>query len=100
MIINRIYEHQNLLSLLPVSFLVGLRTYQLSVYDYAGLARRRENLMTPVLKLFLATLPTALAFMYIYCGYNPPLHIWVNIFKGNKTKQMTTAIAELHFPFN
>ena len=28
MIINRIYEHQNLLSLLHVSFLVGLRTYQ------------------------------------------------------------------------
>jgi hypothetical protein len=28
MIINRIYEHQNLLSLLPVYFLVGLRTYQ------------------------------------------------------------------------
>ena len=28
MIINRIYEHQNLLSLLLVSFLVGLRTYQ------------------------------------------------------------------------
>jgi len=27
-IINRIYEHQNLLSLQPVSFLVGLRTYQ------------------------------------------------------------------------
>ena len=29
MIINRIYEHQNLLSLQLVSFLVGLRTYQL-----------------------------------------------------------------------
>ena len=28
MIINRIYEHQNLLSLQLVSFLVGLRTYQ------------------------------------------------------------------------
>jgi hypothetical protein len=28
MIINRIYEHQNLLSLQPFSFLVGLRTYQ------------------------------------------------------------------------
>ena len=28
LIINRIYEHQNLLSLQPVSFLVGLRTYQ------------------------------------------------------------------------
>jgi hypothetical protein len=28
MIINRIYEHQNLLSLELVSFLVGLRTYQ------------------------------------------------------------------------
>jgi len=28
MIINRIYEHPNLLSLLLVSFLVGLRTYQ------------------------------------------------------------------------
>ena len=28
MIINRIYETQNLLSLQPVSFLVGLRTYQ------------------------------------------------------------------------
>ena len=27
-IINRIYEHQNLLSLQLVSFLVGLRTYQ------------------------------------------------------------------------
>jgi arginine utilization protein RocB len=29
MIINRIYETQNLLSLQLVSFLVGLRTYQL-----------------------------------------------------------------------
>ena len=28
MIINRIYEHQNLLSLYLVSFLVGLSTYQ------------------------------------------------------------------------
>ena len=28
MIINRIYEHQNLLSLYLLSFLVGLRTYQ------------------------------------------------------------------------
>jgi hypothetical protein len=28
MIINRIHEHQNLLSLQLVSFLVGLRTYQ------------------------------------------------------------------------
>ena len=28
MIINRIYEHQNLLSLSLVSFLLGLRTYQ------------------------------------------------------------------------
>jgi hypothetical protein len=28
MIINRIYENQNLLSLFLVSFLVGLRTYQ------------------------------------------------------------------------
>ena len=28
MIINRIYEHQNLLSPRLVSFLVGLRTYQ------------------------------------------------------------------------
>ena len=28
MIINKIYEHQNLLSLELVSFLVGLRTYQ------------------------------------------------------------------------
>jgi len=28
MIINRIYEHQNLLSLYVVSYLVGLRTYQ------------------------------------------------------------------------
>ena len=28
MIINRIYEHQNLMSLYLVSFLVGLKTYQ------------------------------------------------------------------------
>ena len=28
MIINRIYEHQSLLSLYLLSFLVGLRTYQ------------------------------------------------------------------------
>jgi hypothetical protein len=28
MIINRIYEHQNIVLLLLVSFLVGLRTYQ------------------------------------------------------------------------
>ena len=34
MIINRIYEHQNLLSLQLVSFLVGLRTYQHPVYGF------------------------------------------------------------------
>ena len=32
MIINRIYETQNLLSLQLVSFLVGLRTYQHPLY--------------------------------------------------------------------
>jgi len=32
MIINRIYGTQNLLSLLLVSFLVGLRTYQHPLY--------------------------------------------------------------------
>ena len=32
MIINRIYETQNLLSLYLVSFLVGLRTYQAPLY--------------------------------------------------------------------
>ena len=32
MIINRIYENQNLLSLSLVSFLVGLRTYQHPLY--------------------------------------------------------------------
>jgi hypothetical protein len=34
MIINRIYEHQNLLSLELVSFLVGLRTYQYPCISY------------------------------------------------------------------
>jgi hypothetical protein len=34
MIINRIHETQNLLSLWLVSFLVGLRTYQHPVYVY------------------------------------------------------------------
>ena len=32
MVINRIYEHQNLLSLQLISFLVGLRTYQHPLY--------------------------------------------------------------------
>jgi hypothetical protein len=32
MIINRIYENQNILSLKLVSFLVGLRTYQQPLY--------------------------------------------------------------------
>jgi len=32
MIVNRIYETQNLLSLELVSFLVGLRTYQHPLY--------------------------------------------------------------------
>ena len=36
MIINRIYEHQNLLSLQLVSFLFGLRTYQHPLYTYRG----------------------------------------------------------------
>ena len=42
MIINRIYEHENLLSLQLVSFLVGLRTYQhpsteiQDMWDYAS----------------------------------------------------------------
>ena len=35
MIIIRIYEHQNLLSLWLVSFLVGLRTYQ---HPYVGIS--------------------------------------------------------------
>jgi len=34
MIINRIYEHQNLLSLQLASALVGLRTYQHLLYKY------------------------------------------------------------------
>ena len=38
MIINRIYENQNLLSLQLVSFLVGLRTYQ---HPCHGLKRPR-----------------------------------------------------------
>ena len=39
MIINRIYEHQNLLSLQLFSFLVGLRTYQHPLYNiYDGLS--------------------------------------------------------------
>ena len=36
MIINRIYEHQHLLSLQLVSFLVGLRTYQHPCMPYTG----------------------------------------------------------------
>jgi hypothetical protein len=36
MIINRIHEHQNLLSLQLVSFLVGLRTYQHSCISLTG----------------------------------------------------------------
>jgi hypothetical protein len=36
MIINRIYETQNLLSLLLISFLVGLRTYQHLCITYSG----------------------------------------------------------------
>jgi hypothetical protein len=36
MIINRIYEYQNLLSLLLVSFLVELRTYQHPCTRYAS----------------------------------------------------------------
>jgi hypothetical protein len=39
MIINRIYEHQNLLSLYLVSFLVGLKTYQPHVGAGKSLAR-------------------------------------------------------------
>jgi len=35
MIINRIYENKNLLSLYLVSFLVGLRTYQQPCTKYA-----------------------------------------------------------------
>jgi hypothetical protein len=43
MIINRIYETQNLLSLQLVSFLVGLRTYQ-----------RLSTFLAQVLRLFIA----------------------------------------------
>ena len=42
MIINRIYENQNLLSLHLVSFLVGLRTYQLF------LPGRAKNISAPL----------------------------------------------------
>ena len=42
MIINRIYENQNLLSLQLVSFLVGLRTYQHPVPSHGVLAQYRS----------------------------------------------------------
>jgi hypothetical protein len=45
MIINRIYEHQNLLSLWLVSFLVGLRTYQHPV-----MLRRKRYLVAHFMK--------------------------------------------------
>jgi len=49
-IINRIYENQNLLSLWLISFLVGLRTYQHPSYIYSlPLGAMSEfNLVTPV----------------------------------------------------
>ena len=45
MIINRIYETQNLLSLYLVSFLVGLRTYQHPLYT--SLSSRLRLPFTP-----------------------------------------------------
>ena len=44
MIINRIYEHENLLSLKLVSFLVGLRNYQ---HPYTFISTLTEVLISP-----------------------------------------------------
>ena len=61
MIINRIYEHQNLLSLELVSFLVGLRTYQHSctgvlISPYPDLLPDVFYLMVRIFRLMLVLL--------------------------------------------
>ena len=61
MIINRIHEHQNLLSLQLVSFLFGLRTYQHPcIYIYRGanksLARPTSRLIFLMVRIFLLML--------------------------------------------
>jgi hypothetical protein len=61
MIINRIYEHQNLLPLYPVSFLVRLRTYQhpcIYIYIY--------DLLTDVFCLMVRIFLLMLVLFYIY----------------------------------
>ena len=66
MIINRIYETQNLLSLQLVSFLVGLRTYQHLCMTYRGadkaLARTTSHVFCLMVRIF-CLMPV---FLYIY----------------------------------
>ena len=62
MIINRIYEHQNLLSLLLLSFLVGLRTYQhLCIYLYSPGS-------SPLQVLEIATSVWCTSFLFFWCS--------------------------------
>ena len=66
-IINRIYEHQNLLSLQLVSFLVGLRTYQHPVFC----------LMVRIFRLMLFLL-----YIYINSTNIPPIMIINKIYES------------------
>jgi hypothetical protein len=69
MIINRIYENQNLLSLMLVSFLVGLRTYQHPCILFGG-----ENIS------FDASLYIYI-YIYIYSNNIPPIMIINRIYE-------------------
>ena len=57
MIINRIYGHQNLLSLQLVSFLVGLRTYQHPCISSANSLYTRLIILVFLIKVMKSCLP-------------------------------------------
>ena len=76
MIINRIYEHQNLLSLQLVSFLFGLRTYQhpcrkeCCVYDdySTDFEAVTPTLMKTEISNFVVFYPTIVSYPFMQDG--------------------------------
>ena len=71
MIINRIYEHQNLLSLLLVFFLVGLRTYQHPCTISVSVLCLSSDLRFIVV-LLCVCLPYTLHNLYLNLPHNKP----------------------------
>ena len=85
MIINRIYETQNLLSLQFVSFLVGLRTYQHPCIYTGLLISPQPDLLHDVfclmVRIFRLMLFLLYIYIYIYIYIIPPIMIINRIYE-------------------